>query len=113
VSRPLPGLVEHLASLVARCAQRAGVDDPGTSALTLVASRGRPHGPADPDEQACAALALRTEGLLLDDAYTARSGLVATQLCRTPGPPVVLWHTGGLVRAITDHGRGDEPEGTR
>jgi 1-aminocyclopropane-1-carboxylate deaminase/D-cysteine desulfhydrase-like pyridoxal-dependent ACC family enzyme len=108
VSRPLPGLEEHLASLVTRCAARAEVDDPGTSALTLVASRGRAHGPADSEELACAALALRTEGLLLDDAYTARSGLVATQLCRTPGPPVVLWHTGGLVRAVTAYDRGEQ-----
>jgi 1-aminocyclopropane-1-carboxylate deaminase/D-cysteine desulfhydrase-like pyridoxal-dependent ACC family enzyme len=110
VSRPLPGLQEHLASLVARCATRSEVDDPGTSALTLVASRGRAHGPADSDELACAALALRAEGVLLDDAYTARSGLVATQLCRTPGPPVVLWHTGGLVRAVTSYDRGEQGE---
>jgi 1-aminocyclopropane-1-carboxylate deaminase/D-cysteine desulfhydrase-like pyridoxal-dependent ACC family enzyme len=113
VSRPLPGLVEHLASLVARCADRAGVEDPGTSALTLVASRGRAHGPADREELECAALALGTEGLLLDDAYTARSGLVATQLSRTPGPPVVLWHTGGLVSAVTDYDHWARNEDTR
>jgi 1-aminocyclopropane-1-carboxylate deaminase/D-cysteine desulfhydrase-like pyridoxal-dependent ACC family enzyme len=113
VSRPLPGLDDHLAALVTRCAQRVGVDDPGTSALTLVASRGRAHGPADSEELECAALALATEGLLLDDAYTARSGLVATQLSRTPGPPVVLWHTGGLVRAVTDYDHGARNEETR
>jgi D-cysteine desulfhydrase len=113
VSRPLPGLEQHLASLVSRCAHRAGVEDPGTSALTLVASRGEPHGPAHPDELECASAALRTEGLLLDADYTARSGLVAAELCRTPGPPVVLWHTGGLVRAITQYDRGDGPEATR
>lgn len=113
VSRPLLDLEEHLAWLVSRCADRAGVEDPGVSALTLVASRGRAHGPADHEELACAALALRAEGLLLDDAYTARSGLVATQLCRTPGPPVVLWHTGGLVRAVTEYDRGSRTKETR
>jgi hypothetical protein len=52
-------------------------------------------------------------GLLLDADYSARSGLVAGELCRTPGPPVVLWHTGGLVRAITQYDRGDGPGATR
>ncbi len=102
VSRPLPGLDRHLAGLVARCAARAGVEDPGTGALTLRPSRGEPHGPAHPKELACALAALRTEGLVLDADYTARAALVAGELCRTAGPPVVLWHTGGLVRAVTD-----------
>lgn len=102
VSRPLPGLDEHLGDLVAGCAARAGVDDPGTGALTLLSTRGEPHGAAHPDELACATAALRTEGLVLDADYTARAALVAIELCRTPGPPVVLWHTGGLVRAVTD-----------
>jgi D-cysteine desulfhydrase len=102
VSRPLPGLEGHLAGLVARCAERAGVEDPGLAALTLMPTRGEPHGLPHRDELECAGLALRTEGILLDADYTARSALVATELCRTPGPPVVLWHTGGLVRAVTD-----------
>ena len=102
VSRPLPGLEEHLRSLVSACAARAGTDDPGTRALTLLATRGEPHGAAHPDELACATTALRTEGLVLDADYTARAALVATDLCRQPGQPVVLWHTGGLVRAVTD-----------
>jgi D-cysteine desulfhydrase len=102
VSRPLSGLDRHLAGLVARCAARAGIDDPGTGSLTLLPSRGEPHGDAHPDERACALTALRTEGLMLDADYTARAALVAADLCRTAGPPVVLWHTGGLVRAVTD-----------
>lgn len=102
VSRPLPGLGEHLGTLVSGCAARAGIGDPGTGSLTLLPTRGEPHGAPHPDELACATIALRTEGLVLDADYTARAALVATELCRTPGPPVVLWHTGGLVRAVTD-----------
>jgi D-cysteine desulfhydrase len=102
VSRPLAGLDDHLGVLVAGCAARAGIDDPGTGALTLLPTRGEPHGAAHADELACATKALRTEGLVLDADYTARAALVATELCRTPGPPVVLWHTGGLVRAVSD-----------
>jgi D-cysteine desulfhydrase len=102
VSRPLPGLDVHLGALVHGCAAAAGIEDPGVGALTLLSTRGEPHGAAHPDELACATVALRTEGLVLDADYTARAALVATELCRTPGPPVVLWHTGGLVRAVTD-----------
>lgn len=102
VSRPLAGLSGHLAELVAGCATRAGVPDPGTGALTLLPTRGEPHGAAHRDELECATTALRTEGLVLDADYTARAALVAAELSRTAGPPVVLWHTGGLVRAVTD-----------
>jgi D-cysteine desulfhydrase len=109
VSRPLAGLAVHVADLAARCARLVGTHEPGGSLLDLVATRGEPHGAPHPDELECAVTALRTEGLVLDSDYTARAALVAAELCRTPGPPVVLWHTGGLVRAVTDYAAGVVP----
>jgi D-cysteine desulfhydrase len=102
VSRPLDALAEHMSALAAACASGVGVALPDLSALTLVPTRGRPHGPAAPDELDAAGLLLRSEGLVMDADYTARAALVAAEVSRVPGPPVVLWHTGGLVRAVSD-----------
>jgi 1-aminocyclopropane-1-carboxylate deaminase/D-cysteine desulfhydrase-like pyridoxal-dependent ACC family enzyme len=46
---------------------------------------------------------LETEGLVLDTDYTARAFPTALQELAADGLPVVFWHTGGLVGAISDY----------
>ena len=93
VSRPLDELGSVLAACGAEHLDRA----------ELVDARGPGFGVPAPEDEAAAELALRTEGLLLDHTYTAKS--MAATLARLPDRtgPVVYWHTGGIVPAITEY----------
>lgn len=107
VSRPLATLLPHLGSLVDGCAGLLDIPRPELSALLLQEALGGLHGAAAvravgdrPDADAAAALALETEGLVLDADYTAPAFRIAMRQLTEAGPPVVFWHTGGLASAI-------------
>lgn len=103
VSRPLATLLPHLGALVDGCAVLLGIPCPDLSALLLQQALGGLHSDADvrrPDVDAAAALALESEGLVLDPDYTAPAFRIAVRHLAEPGPPVVFWHTGGLASAI-------------
>lgn len=102
VSRPLDAITPHVHDLAAACAALLDAPAPRRNAVRLITTRGTLHGPADDAELAAARTALQTEGLVLDAGYTARALLVALDQAREDGPPVVFWHTGGLVNAISD-----------
>lgn len=98
VSRPLPEMAAHVAELAAACADLLGV--PAPAPPELVDARGPGFGVASAREREAARLALHTEGLFLDDTYGAKA--FAVLLDRLPAPgPVVYWHTGGLLPALT------------
>ena len=97
VSRPLPDIAAHVAALAAECAALLG--GPVPTPPEWLDARGPGFGVASPRDRDAARLALRTEGLLLDDTYGAKA--FAALLDRPPGPgPVVFWHTGGLLPAL-------------
>jgi 1-aminocyclopropane-1-carboxylate deaminase/D-cysteine desulfhydrase-like pyridoxal-dependent ACC family enzyme len=97
VSRPLPDIAAHVAALAVECAALLG--GPVPAPPEWLDARGPGFGVASPRDRDAARLALRTEGLLLDDTYGAKA--FAALLDRPPGPgPVVFWHTGGLLPAL-------------
>jgi D-cysteine desulfhydrase len=74
----------------------------------LVDARGPGFGVASPRERERALLALHTEGLLLDETYGAEAFSVAVdRLLGDPGGPVLYWHTGGLLPAVSRLAKGE------
>ena len=103
VSRPLPALSSHVRALVDGCAGLLGGTGRDAVAPSLLQAPGGLHGEpksSTADEHAAALLALESEGLLLDADYTAPAFAIALRQLEQEGPPVVFWHTGGLVAAI-------------
>ena len=98
VSRPLPEITARVRELAAGCAALLGGPAPLTA--EFVDARGPGFGTATASERALARLALHTEGLLLDETYGAEAFAVAVDRARA-GEPVVYWHTGGLLPAVT------------
>jgi D-cysteine desulfhydrase len=98
VSRPVPEVAEKVEALAGEIASLRNEPAPDRSDVRLVDGRGPGHGQVSAPGAAAAALALRTEGLVLDPVYTAKA------LAAVPGVagsgPVVFWHTGGLLDAV-------------
>ncbi len=103
VSRELPEISGIAQRLAGECARLLGEAAPDPARLELADGRGPGFGVPGPDDLAAAALALETEGLLLDHTYTAKA--LAVLIARPVDGPVVFWHTGGMVTAITEYGR--------
>lgn len=103
VSRPPDEIAAKVHGLASECAALLGHPEPDQSRLEIVDGRGPGFGVPGPDDTAAAAVALETEGLLLDHTYTAKA--LAVLLARRDEGPVVFWHTGGLVTAISEYGR--------
>ena len=91
VSRPPREVAGRVLDLAVAVARRHGDAE-------LVDARGPGHGLASPAGESAAALALRTEGLVLDPVYTAKA-LAALPSVAGDGP-ALFWHTGGLLDAV-------------
>ena len=103
VSRPVDRARPEIAALAAGCAALLDVEPPAASVLDLVDARGPGHLRASDAGERAAAVALRTEGLLLDPTYTAKAFAVLLDLIDAGARgPIVFWHTGGLLSAA-DH----------
>jgi D-cysteine desulfhydrase len=111
VSRPPDEVSAIVHGLAGECATLLGRPQHDLGRLEIVDGRGPGFGVPGPDDLAAAAVALETEGLLLDHTYTAKA--LAVLLDTRADGPVVFWHTGGLVTAITEYvaadGRRHEP----
>lgn len=111
VSRPLEDATATVRQLAYDCAARLGRPGPDVNRLEIVDAIGPGFGIPAAHDVAAAELALRTEGLFLDKTYTAKALAVLLDRLRAGVEgPVVFWHTGGLVSAITsyvDKGRSD------
>jgi adenylosuccinate lyase/1-aminocyclopropane-1-carboxylate deaminase/D-cysteine desulfhydrase-like pyridoxal-dependent ACC family enzyme len=73
--------------------------------LAVPDGRGPGHGVPSPQGRAAAALALRTDGLLLDPVYGAKAlAAVVGRPASERAEPVltVLWHTGGLLDTVDE-----------
>jgi D-cysteine desulfhydrase len=96
--------VSRVLAMAEDCADLMGTPRPDAKSLVLHDARGPGHGlPSEPGERA-AALALETEGLVLDPVYTAKAvgalpGLLGDSI-GDAGSTTVFWHTGGLLDAV-------------
>lgn len=105
VSRPPPAVEARVTELAQGCAALIG--GPPPCEPELVDARGPGFGTASPREWERARLALRTEGLLLDETYGAEAFSAAVdRLLADPGGPVLHWHTGGLLPAASRLAKG-------
>lgn len=96
VSRPVDRATEEVNALAESCGSLLGV---AAGPFELVDAIGPGFGiPSEAGERA-AAVALRTEGLLLDPVYTAKAFAVVLDLLDQGAGPVVFWHTGGVLAA--------------
>ncbi|WP_028936150.1 1-aminocyclopropane-1-carboxylate deaminase/D-cysteine desulfhydrase [Pseudonocardia spinosispora] len=102
VSRPPDQIGPRVLELAEGCARLLGSAAPSAEQLELLDARGPGFGTASPLERERAALVLRTEGLLLDHTYGAEAFSAAIdRLSGDMSGPVLLWHTGGLVPALS------------
>jgi D-cysteine desulfhydrase len=91
-----------------RAGREAVEQDAGALAIVpgdiqLVDARGPGHGVASAAGERAADTALRTEGLVVDPVYTAKTLAVLRRLADEHS--AVFWHTGGLLDAIAAAGR--------
>ena len=101
VSRPPDQIGPRVLQLAGGCARLLGTPLPDPGRLELLDARGPGFGLATELERERAGLALRTEGLLLDETYGAEACSAAIDRLRAdPAAPVLLWHTGGLLPAV-------------
>lgn len=110
VSRSVDECVARVVKLATAATCRVGVRPPDRREIDVVDGRGPGFGRASPEGRRHARLAASTEGLVLDDVYTAKA---LAQLAAVVGSgPVVFWHTGGTVTALAAaiaHGAGSAP----
>lgn len=99
VSRPVDECAERVTALATACTQRLGVRPPAAHEVIVVDARGPGFGEPSAAGRRCAQLAAATEGLVLDDVYTAKALAELPTVARSG--PVVFWHTGGTVSAVT------------
>jgi len=106
VSRPPDETTPRIRSLAEAAAGLAGAPAPDHSRLQLIDARGPGHGLPSAEGSAAADLALQTEGLVLDPAYTAKALAALPELLgerrRDPGACTVFWHTGGLLDSVAE-----------
>jgi D-cysteine desulfhydrase len=102
VSRPARPLADQILRNSQDCAAILALDPPGIGNVDLRDCRGAGFGLASHDDQVSGRLALRHEGLLLDDYYGAKAMTLFMSLIAGGAPtPAVFWHTGGVAAALT------------
>lgn len=105
VSRPPEECTERIVRLATGCAERLGSDRVFTAGDVhlLGGYIGPGYGMASPEGDEAAALAARTEGLVLDPVFTAKAlaALIAEARAGRLTGPVVFLHTGGTPAALT------------
>ena len=100
VSRPPQETATRVLQLAQGVAQLLSLRPAATLDVDVQDMRGPGYGiPSDEGEQATR-LAAETEGLLLDPVFTAKALALLMTRPELPGP-VVFWHTGGQVAALT------------
>ena len=97
VSRPVDETERVVLALAAACSRRLGTRTADPAALQVVDAIGPGFAVSGPEDREAAAVALRTEGLVLDPTYTAKAFAV---LLRRPAGTTVVWHTGGIAGAL-------------
>jgi D-cysteine desulfhydrase len=107
VSRPAQPLADQILRNSQDCAAILALDPPGVENVDLRDCRGAGFGLASHDDHVSGRLALRHEGLLLDDYYGAKAMTLFRSLLADGAPtPAVFWHTGGVAAALAALTRG-------
>ncbi len=101
VSRPAQPLADQILRNSQDCASLLALNPPGIENVDLRDCRGGGFGLASHDDHLSGRLALRHEGLLLDDYYgTKAMSLFRSLLAEGALTPAVFWHTGGVAAAL-------------
>jgi D-cysteine desulfhydrase len=101
VCRPAERMHGEVLDLAVRCAELVGGPAPDAGDLHLIDATGTGFGQVSDADRRGMALALDTEGLLVDPTYGAKMMTALPDLLdRAAGAPVVLWLTGGLPGAL-------------
>ncbi len=101
VSRPAQPLADQILRNSQDCASLLALDPPGIENVDLRDCRGAGFGLASHDDHLSGRLALRHEGLLLDDYYGTKAMTLFRSLLAEGAPtPAVFWHTGGVAAAL-------------
>lgn len=101
VSRPAAEVASRILAIAQGCASLLGVATAGAADVDVRDLRGPGFGLASDEDRHSAAIALATEGLLLDDYYTAKAmTLLRAVVAANPPGGTVFWHTGGIVSAL-------------
>jgi D-cysteine desulfhydrase len=107
VSRPAQPLADQILRNSQDCAAILALDRPGIENVDVRDCRGAGFGLASHDDHVSGQLALRHEGLLLDDYYGAKAmTLFRSLLADGVQTPAVFWHTGGVAAALAALTRG-------
>jgi D-cysteine desulfhydrase len=107
VSRAVPQLANQILRNSQECAAVLDLKPPGSEHLDVRDCRGAGFGIASQDDHVSRGLALRHEGLLLDDYYGAKAMTLFRSLLAAGAPtPAVFWHTGGVAAVLTALTRG-------
>lgn len=107
VSRPAQPLADQILRNSQDCASILALDPPGIENVDLRDCRGAGFGLASHDDHLSGRLALRHEGLLLDDYYGTKAMTLFRSLLAEGAPtPAVFWHTGGVAAAVAALTRG-------
>jgi D-cysteine desulfhydrase len=107
VSRPTQPLADQILRKSQDCAAILALDPPGIENVDLRDCRGAGFGMASHDDHVSGRLALRHEGLLLDDYYGTKAMTLFRSLLANGAPtPAVFWHTGGVAAALAALTRG-------
>jgi D-cysteine desulfhydrase len=107
VSRPAQPLADQILRNSRDCAAMLALHPPGIENVDIRDCRGAGFGLASHDDHVSGQLALRHEGLLLDDYYGAKAmTLFRSLLADGAQTPAVFWHTGGVAAALAALTRG-------
>ena len=107
VSRPAQSLAGQILRNSRDCAAMLALYPPGIENVDVRDCRGAGFGLASHDDHVSGQLALRHEGLLLDDYYGAKAmTLFRSLLADGAQTPAVFWHTGGVAAALAALTRG-------
>ena len=99
VSRPAHGGCPML-RLARGCASRSALDPSDADDVDVRDCRGAGFGVASAEDRRSSRLALKHEGLLLDDYYGAKAMTLVQGLADGCPTPAVFWHTGGVAAAL-------------
>lgn len=99
VSRHPAEARQQVVRVATECAGLLGTSDPTWSGRVIDA-RGDGYGQVWEPARTAGELALDTEGLLLDQTYTAKTLAVVIGLAEETTGPVLWWHTGGGPAAV-------------
>jgi D-cysteine desulfhydrase len=107
VSRPREECMRRVREIAEGCLRLLGVDAAVAEPEVLDGYVGPGYGKPSKAGASAAALAARSEGLVLDPVFTAKAMAALVERADEDSGPVVFWHTGGGATAVAAGMLGD------